>query len=191
MVILYVLCCVLATGLIINMAVTSKLSGAVSALRKDLDHSYAEQLATPHLLGSTVAHFMTHSTQGAPIDSTALSEEFVVGFFMIGCPPCKTSLPLFVDVCKRIRTDGTQIVSVIRYESGELDDEARAEELRKLTSRLEECSHVVTEDGDQEVISAFGATAFPAFYRVQNRQDGLYIATEAPTAMHLSALERV
>ncbi|MFD8564999.1 peroxiredoxin family protein [Streptosporangium canum] len=191
MMIVYALCSVLAAGLIVNLVMTVRLSSAVSMLRHESGfESRDHPLSAPHLHGSTVPHFEARSTKGALIGSATLGEEIVTGFFMVGCPPCKTALPFFIDTAKRVSADDIPVIAVIRYESSEVADKlAHAEELRTLIGQLEEYSHVITEDGDQEVISTFGQTFFPAFYRLHVRPDGLYVAKEAPTPLHMSELE--
>ncbi|MFE2588389.1 peroxiredoxin family protein [Streptomyces anthocyanicus] len=187
---LYVVCGALAVAVCANLVLTIRLARAV---RRDPADPPAE-LDRPDTFSLPVGHelppFEATSFEGRPVGAAAM-DEYVVGFFMIGCPPCQAAVDDYAALAGRLADSGIPAIAVVRHEPHELDRPAARHELDAETERLSRTAVVVHEEGDGSIITAFGVSAYPLFYRVRREGRGHVVVAEAPTTRHFRLLELV
>ncbi|MFE4758382.1 redoxin domain-containing protein [Streptomyces mirabilis] len=187
---LYAVFGLLAVAVSVNLVLTARLAGAVrqiSALSPALLGSPDEFSLPP---GYEVPPFETTSVQGQPVSMTAM-EEFVVGFFLVGCPPCKEAVDEYAALAERLADSGVSAIAVIRYEASDLEKPEWCHELASETERLSRTAVVVHEESAGGIITAFNVTAYPLFYRVRREGERHVVIAEAPTSHHFYRLEPV
>lgn len=190
MTIIYAVCGILAVAVSANLILTARLAGTVrqtSALSKALLDN-PDQFSLPP--GYEVPPFEAMSVLGQPVSMGAM-EEFVVGFFMVGCPPCNAAVDEYAALAERLADNGVTAIAVIRYEAPDLEKPALRHELASETERLSRHAVVVHEEGDGGIITAFNVTAYPLFYRVRQEGEERVVIAEAPTTRHFDRLEPV
>jgi thiol-disulfide isomerase/thioredoxin len=190
MTVIYVVCGALAVAVSANLALTVRLARAVrqAPVWPPTALDGPDEFSLP--VGHELTPFETTSVEGRPVSMAAM-EEFVVGFFMIGCPPCRAAVDEYAALADRLADTGVPAIAVIRYEAPDLEQPAARHELAAETERLNRTAVVVHEEGDGGVITAFGVTAYPLFYRVRREGRRHVVVAEAPTPRHFHRLEPV
>ncbi|MFF9457330.1 peroxiredoxin family protein [Streptomyces flaveolus] len=190
MTIIYAVSGVLAVAVSANLVLTARLARTVRQI-PDSRPALAggpDQFSLPP--GYEVPPFEAMSVKGQVVSLTGMAE-FVVGFFMVGCPPCQAAVDDYAALAERLADTGVTAIAVIRYEALDLEKPALRHELASETERLSRTTVVVREEGDGGIISAFNVTAYPLFYRVRQEGETHVVIAEAPTTRHFHLLEPV
>ncbi|OXM54914.1 hypothetical protein [Amycolatopsis alba] len=182
MTIFYVAFSALAVAVCANFVFTARL---VRAVGKRPEWPPADE--TTFAVGREIPPFETMSVEGKPLTTTGM-DEFVVGFFMIGCPPCQAAVAEYAAVADHLAGTGLPAIAVIRYEAPDLDNPLDRDELATETEQLNRSAVVVHEEGDGVVITTFGVTAYPAFFRVRRDGGRHTVVGEVPSPRHLHRL---
>jgi hypothetical protein len=104
-------------------------------------------------VGSSVGDFSATTTSGGHVGNESLTAPTLVGFFSVGCGACEEQLPGFLERAET--ADRPSFAVVVGGDEAERSVIAR---------RLEPVAKVVVEDSYGPVAEAFGVTAFPSFY---------------------------
>ncbi|MEV6695031.1 redoxin domain-containing protein [Micromonospora sp. NPDC051196] len=153
----YIVAAVVLIGLVslLNLALTY---GVIRRLRQHNDmlgaQSFAGSAPVSRLsVGAVVDDFKAVTVSGGTATRDDLSGHTLVGFFSPDCPACTAEIGRFVEVA-RSRRDSVWAVAV-----GEPDRVADT-----VATLIPAAGTVIAEDGQQEMISAFGVAGFPAFF---------------------------
>ncbi len=93
------------------------------------------------------------STSGEPVELAALQGQVVVvSFWASWCGPCRTELPMLVDLQERLGPRGLRVLAV----NVDDQDAARDRFLKKTPLAL-----TVLDDSEQQVVSAYDIAAMP------------------------------
>lgn len=89
----------------------------------------------------------------------------LIGFFSAGCPPCRTQLPLFVDLARTIPGGAGQVLAVVVG-----DQQRQGEVIGELVSELSGAAAVAVEPLGGPAAAALAVKGYPAFYVIDDGQ---------------------
>ncbi|MDF8263945.1 TlpA family protein disulfide reductase [Luteipulveratus flavus] len=155
----------LLTGAVVllAMACVANLLLLVAVLRRLREHQ--ERLDAVRPIGDTdetelapgqqIGGFTATTTSGDEVDQqSAVAGTTYVGFFSPTCPPCHEQLPLFLE---RLPQDARTLAVV-------LDDGDSPQERAEMVTRLKARTPVVIARPGDEIVQAFGVSAYPAMF---------------------------
>ncbi|BCJ33459.1 TlpA family protein [Actinocatenispora thailandica] len=106
--------------------------------------------------GTGIEPFAATGIDGAEITDVALrGAPGLVGFFSVGCSPCRAQLPLFAEHARRFPGGAARVLAIVNGDPAE--NAALVDGLRGVAS-------IVVEDGNVGLSRHFRVAAFPVMY---------------------------
>jgi thiol-disulfide isomerase/thioredoxin len=119
----------------------------------------ARQPAWHIQVGQPVPAFTTTSLTGASVSLDDFTgARSVIGFFGVGCGPCRMQLPLFVQYAKSFPGGADQVLAVVM--AGEGSDDRASDYFEQLAG----LATIVAEPTDGPASKAFMVTGYPTYY---------------------------
>lgn len=107
-------------------------------------------------VGASPQDFTAVTTGGETVSRDGLAAGTLVGFFMVGCQPCKEQLPEFTRYATSLPEGRAQVLAVVSSADGEEDG------IAEYVAQLDSVARVVPEPADGAVASAFSVRGFPS-----------------------------
>jgi thiol-disulfide isomerase/thioredoxin len=145
-----------ALNLVLLLAVVRRLDQLSRDLTGDRTAVEEDPLPTP---GTAVGGFATVTLDGEPLSRADLSGRTLVGFFSTGCAVCEVLAPRFRSFAAAFPGGRERVLAIVAGVRGEAAEPA---------GLLREAARVVAEPFGGPVAAAFGVTAFPIFFLVED-----------------------
>ena len=116
--------------------------------------------------GAKVPELSVPTVSGESVSLTGMAgAPGLIGFFAVGCPPCHTQLPLFVDLAKTIPGGVGQVLAVVVG-----DKQRQGEGIGEYVSELSGAAAVAVEPLGGPAAAALAVKGYPAFYMIDDGQ---------------------
>ncbi|MFG1886195.1 TlpA family protein disulfide reductase [Micromonospora sp. NPDC049102] len=167
---LFLIAAVILVGLVCVLDLVLTL-GVIRRLREHTELLKAVENPSHDLtVGDAIDAFSIEDVEGRRLSADRLPAGTVVGFFSVGCQPCRAALPKFVDHAATMPGGRDQVVAVVAG--------ADAADAESLVSALRPVARVVFGDYEGVLPTAFKIKGYPSVLMVDPLADGRLVVTD-------------